>query len=639
MYNAEKSNYQNDIDLYELYNILWSHKLLIVLSVILGVFYAGNNIINTKKTYTATATFKLVEISSKSDPSDLVAGLAVLGRPKKTSLPTDKVKGSVFIKEINDVIDLKSDPYFNRYNPNFKDPLWKSTLKKLIGWEKKQTNPEQLIWENIALLFNANVNISESEFGSVKISVNHHIPDRAAFIANQIMEKIIFDKETERTIAVEEQIEYMYETVAEALDELNTSQSKLKTFSIEYGALPIENFAAGSIQLDLLREQFANTKSLHEAIAELATLIEKNNVSKNDYISLQTKYPIVDQVDFRRILGQSEIISTWNWPSKDTVLNVLSNLSERLVILNLKIENSQKNAEDSGKILETYGKLNREATIAEANYNVLIERAKTQDVLAGLSTEKSEVYEYAFPPSRASQPKQFFMISLGAIAGLILGCVLALAFALKRQVIYSKNKLIVVSQAKFLHQSKVFRALKKFEWNKTGKYLTKNQRLTLRNITQELYKSNSRYNIITSLDSKVPASTVANTIACFMRTNEKTIAIVNLSNNIKNTSKTKSSDQFLLSEDKEFISIFIPNPEEEGFDMLSRPNFLENLNLLTKKFDRTFVCANNDDALGLSQIMENQNTFHILASRRKHSKAKKLLEIKLFLPIQGLLHD
>ena len=641
MYNNKKSAYKNDIDLYELYNVLWYYKLLIILSIMMGIFYAGYFIINSKNIYTSTVVFKLAEDKSQNDTSSLIGGLVGISTGKRSSLPEDKVKGRIFIEELDEKLNFKSDPYYNSYNPNFKDPVWKSTLKKLIGWNKTQINQNEIIWQTIVLAYNNSVTLTETEAGAFKISVSHNDPNRSAYIANQITKKIIDDTEKERLIVLDEQLKYMYETVAVALDEVNSSQFNLKEFSIEYGALPIESFAAGSIQLDLFREQFAITKNLHNAVAELATLLKKNNLSQDDYISLQNKHPIINQVEFRRILGQSEIISTWNWPSENTVLNVLSTLSERLESLDLKIENSQKNAEISGDILDTYAKLKREATIAEASYSVLIERAKTQDVLAGYRSEKSEIFEYASPPNRASEPKRFLILALGAIIGLITGCVLALFLSLKKQVFYSKNKLFTTAQAKIVHRSKVFKALKKFEWDNKRKSLAQNQLLTLRNITQELYKSNSRYNIITSLDSRILASVVANAIAHFMMTRKSKIAIVDLSGHLiksKSTTKANPKDHFLLSENKEFISIFVPNHAYESIDMFSHPNLLENLDLLTKAFDRTFICANNDDAISLSQIMEDETTFHVLISRRVHTKIKMLLNIKLYLPIQGLLH-
>ena len=86
--------------------------------------------------------------------------------------------------------------------------------------------------------------------------------------------------------------------------------------------------------------------------------------------ALRQQFPIVDQVEFRRVLGQNEIISSWSWPDASSVDAVFDTLTERKNRLQSQINASQIDAERSGLALETYAKLEREAKIAEATYTV-----------------------------------------------------------------------------------------------------------------------------------------------------------------------------------------------------------------------------------------------------------------------------
>ena len=98
--------------------------------------------------------------------------------------------------------------------------------------------------------------MGETENGSFKISVSHVNPQRAAKIANIIMDIIISNLKNKKNVARDQQLTYLSNTLAKALSDLEASQSKLKEFTLENSALPLENFAIGSIQLDALREKF-----------------------------------------------------------------------------------------------------------------------------------------------------------------------------------------------------------------------------------------------------------------------------------------------------------------------------------------------------------------------------------------------
>ena len=54
-----------------------------------------------------------------------IAGLDQL-YPSRTK-PAERVNGREFILNFNSKYSLDRDPYFNTYNPDYVDPLWKAT--------------------------------------------------------------------------------------------------------------------------------------------------------------------------------------------------------------------------------------------------------------------------------------------------------------------------------------------------------------------------------------------------------------------------------------------------------------------------------------------------------------------------------
>ena len=62
------------------------------------------------------------------------------------------------------------------------------------------------------------------------------------------------------------------------------------------------------------------------------------------YEALRVRMPLVDDLDFRRIMGMSETISSWSWPTLDTIESVSETLSDRISRLDVDIANIEESA-------------------------------------------------------------------------------------------------------------------------------------------------------------------------------------------------------------------------------------------------------------------------------------------------------
>ena len=642
-----KPESNDEIDLRELFITLWAYKLFIACACALGIVLGGYYALNAEKEFTSTAIFKIDQ--SKSGGISLGGELGALasfagfgGGIAASALPTDQVTGRIFIEKLDAKLNFQADPYFNTYNPNSLDPLWKSLIKRAIGWQKSSIDPQEAIWQGIVAKYTKSIVLDKTPDGAVKIVVTHVNPQRAAEISNTIMDEIISTLENKRNTEQDARLSYLSNTLAKALSDLEASQSSLKQFALENSALPLESFAARSLQLDGLREQLSRTTELYDAVVALSSMLQNKTTDQKSYLALRQQFPIVDQVEFRRVLGQNEIISSWSWPEASSVDAVFDTLTERKNRLQSQINASQIDAERSGLALETYAKLEREAKIAEATYTVMIEQVKAQSMASGYRPDRTEVYEYASPSISPSAPKRSLILALGAVLGLFVGTALSLALALRRGVYYSKNSLIAGAQAGITASVSALLPVRNKSLNDLNTMLIKKPRPALRDVAVEIHKSSAKQVVVTASRTKLTGNDVARALASYMQSDAVKVAVVDFSSRAKKLDidlERLSVGSFVVAESASHIAILRPDGDLAAMELLSQRSFWKNIQSLNSTFDLVLLCADNSDAISLLSALEGQKMFHITIAKTKKTKSATLIHMRSLLPIQGLLYD
>ena len=230
MQDLLNSRPNDEIDLRELFITLWVYKLFIASTCFLGIIIGIYYIQNSDKEFTSVATFKMEQDKSSgisfSGELGALAGLAGFqGESGKSSVPIDQVTGRVFIEKIDTRLNFQSDPYFNTYDSKSVDPIWKSYIKRAIGWQKSSTDAQEAMWQGIVNTFSKSVVLEETLDGSVKVVVKHVNPQRAAEIANVVMDAIISTLKTKNTNNQDEVLYYLSNTLAKAILDLEEAQS------------------------------------------------------------------------------------------------------------------------------------------------------------------------------------------------------------------------------------------------------------------------------------------------------------------------------------------------------------------------------------------------------------------------------
>jgi len=649
MQNINNSTPADEIDLLEILVTLWAFKFYIIFSCVVGISFGAYKAMTAEKTYTATAIYQIFSKSSGNlslgQNSTSLTLAAVTGNVKNENLaPIDQVMGRRFIESLNKTINLRDDKFFN---PDFIiDLSWKSqikkSVKKLIGWKSNLINAEEAIWQGIIGKYKSNISLLETPGGSIKISVIHNNPDRSAEIANSIMIKIINDSKNKADLAQSNQIKYLSTTLSKSLEDLEISNEKLKQFTLQNGAIPLEEFTIGAQQLSIVREDLVLTKKLHDALAELTSLLKAGKASDTDYQTLRNKHPIVDEVSFRRVLGQNEIITIWSWPELTSAVIVFNTLSDRLARLELQASNLQIEAMKLSNAVETFAKLKREQEVAEASYTVLIEQVKAQKTIAGFRPETSEIYEYAVAPLYSTEPKRNKIILIGGIIGLLIGCALMYLYSLSHGAYYSNRSIVSASKVRLAINARALDSIRRKSISKIIKNLPKRSQNILRNIVVEIHQSGNFLVALTSSNSKLKSINLAYAIASYIQSKDLKIAIINFSadqKDITNESDKLIIGSFSIIEEVEQVSVLRPINNSKPIDSIGEKDFQMQIQTLHSEFSYVFLCADNTDTASLASALNGLDVHHIALARRKKTKSQPFKQLIKILPMQGLLYE
>ena len=640
-----KKNINEEISLAEFFAALWAYKFLIVFINILVVLFSLHYIFNAEKIYTASSIFKISAQGQNINNSNLISLLdlsGVVSNNNQSQLDLDQVMGREFIESFDKIVNFYDDDYFNTLTPNKKGFTWKTKIKKIIGLDINNLSDYDTAWLKIVKTYKENIKLTYSDEGSIIITVNHRDADRTYFIANSLMEFIIKKTKKTKDNKQRKQLAYLADLLADAQIELENAQSAIKNFTLKNGLLPKQSFNQTSLKLDTLREKLLNTSNLHDALKAVELNIRTGSTNNKTYISLSKSFPVINQVEFRRILGQNEIMTSWTWPSLTSVNAVLLTLTERKNRLQREVELNEKEAEKSGLAVQKFITLEREAQVALATYTVLIEQIKAQSMSAGFRPDEFEIFEYATKPQKQYSPDGKLILILALILGFIFACIIALSLSILRGVYYSRKLLILKVKAPLNLSTRPLLSMRNQSFNKIKDLISKKPNPTLLHLATEIHRNNAVQVALTSLQSKLKSVDLAIALATYIQTNDFKIAIINFSEKsqlIKTSESPTSIRSFQISTEENNITILQPKDVSRSIDLLGKKEFVKELDLLQKKFNLTLLCADNFDALSLARAIAEKNLLHITMVRLKSTKSENLIELSTLLPVTGLLHE
>lgn len=633
----------DEISVYELFAILWSNKFLIGiitgLSIFLSVYYSSK----IQKQYKATAVF---ELQSTGDNGGLnldgdfgaIASLAGLGGPSSNGkILIERIMSREFILEASENLLLKEDPFFQTYEPTASDPKWKATIKDLLRWEKPEQFLKLNIQEAIEKSYQKYVSADMTSAGAIEISVSHKNPASAALYANKLMEQVRKTVTQEDEDSKNFRLSYLAETLADALQEMEVAQENIKKYNLENSAAAQENFILGSLQLDNLRVERSEVSNYLVVLKTLRDLVQTAKLDSKAYELLRLNSPLVDDISFRRVLGMSETISAWNWPTLETIQNVSETLGDRLNRLDVEIANLEKSAEDYAASAEDQTKLTRDAKIAEATFKLLTEQVKSQTLVAGFRPDTFTVFAYARPPLAPSTPNLKLILALGTVLGFLSGAAISLANSVRRGVFYTRSSIISRSKPKNALLLRSFKQFTKLSGSKLLSELEKGKSIELEEAHVLISNKNLVY--ITNVGKFLSAFHLSRLLATQSCLSGRKVLIIDFDKN-SNRAKDKSNKNTI--DGIEIATL------DEGFDQVNAqgglPSFTSKMferkiKFFLESYDQVFICSDLHKSITALIALQPLNPDLLVLSSLRKTKKNIIDKINDVSPISILFHD
>ncbi|MFL2765843.1 MAG: GumC family protein [Paracoccaceae bacterium] len=645
---SQNSYIEDDaIDISELFASLWSHKILITLFTGLSIFLAGYYALTTEKKFKAGATFSIEKkdggggfnISGELSALASLAGFSSGDVSSSIDALLERATKREFIIDMNEKFSIEHDPYFNSYDPDAddKDPFWKATIKQIIGWQKTNFEKKAIIEKNVINSFRDNVEFEQTDGGAISISVTHADPQKASDYANNFMEEIRRLVKDESTSAQDLRLNYLSETLADALQEMEEAQKNLKNYALKNSAMAQENFISDSLKLDQIRMEKRKVLEITNLLSIIEDLLKSGNLDGESYEALRLSHPLIDDIEFRRILGMSETISAWVWPEIEAIIAVSITLLDRIKRLDIDIKNIEENAQIYATSAEDLAKFTRDAKIAEATYKVLIEQVKSQSLAAGFEPKTFKVFEYATPPLAPSSPKRNLILILGAVLGLIIGCALSLMNAVRRGVFYTKSALIANARTDLALKSKSIKRLSRKSFSQIIPLISKKRIVELDEAAVKL--ANKKIIFVMNSGGQPSSPNTARLLAVNSAQSGRNIVLCDTTGQLEKEIKdkpTQNNSHVPTISIGENITIMSGADEASFF---TSKNFNSTIKDLTDRFDQVFLCSSNRNAFtGLMALSEFSLGLVMVAGLRK-TKKSDIKIIKSSQPINVLFYD
>ena len=138
----------------------------------------------------------------------------------------------------------------------------------------KQLEKKAIIEHNVIENYREYINFQETDAGAISLAVTHEDPAKAADYANGFMIELKQLVEREGAAAKSRRLNYLSETLADALQEMDRAQKNLKDYALENSALAQTNFISGSLKLDEIRMEKRKVQEIANLLSILENLIK-----------------------------------------------------------------------------------------------------------------------------------------------------------------------------------------------------------------------------------------------------------------------------------------------------------------------------------------------------------------------------
>jgi hypothetical protein len=340
------------------------------------------------------------------------------------------------------------------------------------------------------------------------------------------------------------------------------------------------------------------------------------------------------------MLGMSETISAWTWPSLETTQAASLTLRDRIKRLDGDISNIEDNAKIYASSAEALAKYKRDAKIAEATYTVLIEQVKSQTLAAGFKPDTFKVFEYATAPLNPSYPKQSLILVIGAACGLVIGCLMSFLNSLRRGVYYTKSSIIAEAQTTLVLKTSPFRRIS--SWSISKIYNQLSERRIIELDETEIALANKKLIYVLNSGGRATASGIARIIAAKSSYSGRKILLCDVSGLSKSdTGKQikKNISGISIAEEEDNLDVLLGYDGSNASSFFTSSNFKNNIENFLSLYDQIYICTGNEESIaGLIALKPFSPTI-VLLSRLRRTLKTNIRKIVAVQPIGILFND
>lgn len=453
---------QNDdeIDLAELFASLWAKRFFIAFGTLIvagiAIFYAQ---FVASPSYEAKSRFEIFETSTQ-DFADLgglasLAGLDIGGNAgSERAKIEDRIKSRDFFDQIAELADLYEDPVFN---PLLRTPGLITQILRNFGFSNDSPPDQARMAASISLNFFNSVSIVEKKNGILELTVSHPIPERAAHIANIVVEHALENYSQMSRAQMRDRIDYFSQELLEARIELDQSSQQLAEFSLRSNLRSQEELLRSAAQLVALRERLDDLTgrlSSLDALAQLSIGMTRFDVtSRRQFLS---ENPNATDLDFRRLLGWSGSEDTWQLPSQDNLTEIRSRLVYQISTLQRTITELELSAGENAETAAELEGLRRELAVDEALYEGMLKKFESESLIFGFAVDGGKIIETAIPPISPSAPKKSLIAALGLVLGMFLSSAIVLIMQVRSGILHTTRSIAdayPIAQVKLLRHA------------------------------------------------------------------------------------------------------------------------------------------------------------------------------------------
>lgn len=625
---SETQNSDDDeLDLREVTaSLISGWKLFAISSAIcasLSVVYA----VTATPTFEAKAVFELKasshgpSIASEYTSLASMAGISLAGKDSKGVF--DRLAGRDFILRLSSDANLEDDPYFNPQEEI--SPFSFSGIKLTLGLTVEDgVKPDAN--DSITSSYTRSVKVRETKNGSIEVSVTHTDAQRSAIIANAIVARVVKELSEEERKSQSKQLAYLSEQLADALSEMEATKKSVADFTLANSLSSPSAFAARSELMFELREDLRRTQEMAVALDELSrTMSSPAALSSTEYMGLKETSPIIDDVDFRRLIGVPEALDAWSWPPKERLGNFRNTLADKMA----KIEESIHELYASST--EQLATLRREATVAEATYNVLIEQVKAQSLITGYQGETALFYQSATPPERPTSPKKMLITALGIVIGLVIGAMISIITALRGGRVYTEQSIAEASGASLSLKTMSLSKIKPMEASALLKSLLSVKDHSLNELLIAQSISSSKVTIVGSTAPSISPLIAALWLALLRHEHGKKVAVMSLSGQSPHSMKALSSPLQDLASVFDFggVDFILPNSEHSAVSMITSYDVHALLSEADKRYDLIILASSQEQTPNAFRAFSKYGPFTVALAKPGVTSRKLLEALKL----------